>query len=125
MLKFASRVDLLEESGRKVRQVHREEALRLHRNGQALHRNRGTFVRELILLDHHPKKSDNLTSSNSCRSSYKETLAGGNILTIETATTLPREVTTRPCATYKMKLIRRSLRPLYEAIIREATTPRV
>jgi hypothetical protein len=50
-----------------------------------------------------------------------ETLNGGSRLNIETGTILAREVTTRPCRAYKMKLIRESLQPLYRTIVHEAT----
>ena len=119
-LKFASRVELFSENG-KLRDLHREAAVRMLRNGQAVHRERGTFVRKLVLVDHHPEKTDNPMPSNSWRTSYSETLNGGNRLTIETASALAREVTTSPCRTFKMKPIRGSLKPLYEAVVREAT----
>ena len=120
-IKIASRVTLVSDAVGIVCRVHREEAERLYLNGQAVHKDRGDFVRELVLLDQQPGKSDGSTSSNSCCSVYEETLNGGSRLTIETATTLAREVTTRPCRAYKMKLIRRSLRQLYRTIVREVT----
>ena len=118
-VKFASRVRLVSDAVGIVCRVHREEAERLYLNGQAVHEDPGDFVRELVLLDQQPGDGDGFTSSNSCCSVFEETLNGGSRLTIETATTLAREVTTQPCRAYKMKLIRRSLRPLYETIVRE------
>lgn len=121
MVRFASRVRLVSDNVGIVCCVHREEAERLYLSGQAVHKDRGDFVRELVLLDHQPGKSDGSTSSNSCRSIYEETLNGGSRLTIETATTPAREVTTQACRAFKMKPIRRSLLPLYVTVMREVT----
>jgi hypothetical protein len=120
MLKFASRIRLVSETGEQIRFVHAEEAERLFREGQAFRRERGKIVRELFLPDHHPLESS-FTQSDSRNSVYMETLNGGSHLTIETATTRAREVTTQPCRAHKMKLIRESLQPLYETIVREVT----
>lgn len=119
MLKFSSRVKLVSETGREVCFIHAEEAERLHRNGQALHRNHGKLVRELMLPDSQPKNVTDHISSNSCGSVYLETLNGGSRLLIETNSKPVREVTTLPCLAYKMKSISRSLRPLYQTVIRE------
>jgi hypothetical protein len=119
VLKFASRVELRSETGRKIREVHREEAQRLHRIGQAVHGNRGKFVRELILRDYNPEPVESVPG-NSCRSTYREALVGGSLLKIETASTLAREVQTQPSLVYKLKTIPQSLRPLYETVVREA-----
>jgi hypothetical protein len=121
--KFASRVRLVSETGRDVCFVHAEEAERLYRNGQAIRRNPGKLIRELVLPDSQPMTVSDHISCNSCRSVYGETLAGGSQIVIEPAKTLAREVTTQPCRLYKMKTIRPSLRPMYETIVRENLTP--
>jgi hypothetical protein len=117
VLKFASRVDLRSETGRKICEVHREEAQRLFHTGQAVTGNRGKFVRELILRDYNPEPVESV-AGNSCRSTYREALPGGSLLKIETANTLPREVRTQPGLAYKMKTIRQSLRPFYNTVVR-------
>lgn len=77
MLKFASRVSLRSEAGEAVRELHREEAVRLYQNEQALHRNKGKSVYELFLPDLNPETPKDSISSNSLRSVYRETLNGG------------------------------------------------
>jgi excisionase family DNA binding protein len=128
--------------------LRREAAERVYTNGQAIQKDRGNFVRELVLVDHHPAGADDgAKSSNSSKSSYKEMLSGGSLLKIETAgqitmhipaklfpnvvvdrrsvayesKSLAREVVTQPCRVYKLKPIRSSLRPLYMTVVREAT----
>ena len=120
MLKFASRIRLVSETGEQIRFVHAEEAERLLRAGRALRRESGKTVRELFLPDYRPLESS-FTQTDSRNSVYMETLNGGSRLNIETGTILAREVTTRPCRAYKMKLIRESLQPLYRTIVHEAT----
>jgi hypothetical protein len=75
------------------------------------------------LPDSQPETVTDHISRNSCGSVYEETLGGGSQLVIETPNTFAREVTTQPCRVYKMKTIRRSLRPLYQTIVRENRGP--
>jgi hypothetical protein len=113
MLKFASRVGLFSESGYKICEVHREEAIRMIQNGQVIHQDRGCFVRRLVVLDHNPEQTGDRNHSNSCFSVYREVLNGGEALSLETSATLSRAVVTQPCVTFKMKSIRPSLRRFY------------
>lgn len=118
MLKFASRIRLVSETGESIRFIHAEEAERLFRAGQALRRESGKTVRELFLPDHRPQEGRS-AQSDSRRSVYKETLDGGTELLMETQSE-SRPVVTRPCRAYKMKTIRRTLRPCYETVVQQA-----
>jgi len=118
MLKFASRIRLVSETGELIRFVHAEEAERLFRAGQALRRESGKTVRELLLPDRHPQQSS-FIRSDSRSSVYKETLDGGAKLLIETRNAT-RPVVTLPCHVYKMKTIRSSQKPFYEAVVQQA-----
>jgi hypothetical protein len=121
MLKFASRVILLSETGQLIRFIHGEEANRLLRDGQALRCEPGKTVRQLILPDHHPQERISI-HSDSRKSVYIGTMAGGTELTIETHHET-RLVITQACRAYAMKAIRRSLKPLYEAVVLQALSP--
>jgi hypothetical protein len=120
MLKFASKVAVFSENGRKICDVHREKAARMCRDGQAFHRNRGKFVRELVVPDRGAEGVESVPG-DSRRTIYAETLSGGSDLVIETMAIPSRVVTTLPCRAYHLKDIRLSLRPLYETVIRETT----
>ncbi len=123
MVKFASRVSLVTETGRLLGYVHADHATRILNAPNVKRGCQGKRVRELVLLDHNPLRDDEAGfSSNSLRAGYMQTLNGGEPVSIETIKE-SRKLTTEPCRVYKLKRIPAAVESLYRMAVLDNLVP--